>query len=265
MPTTETSLLSTRYGQTCLDNIISKTADYSACLHDAQLKLLHDKQRMQAQEIVQLERQLAQQMDNFGVANVNKAAPDEKEQTHKKHEAERELLLTKTLKQSVKLANSVRQLRKSLSAAQAQLTDTRNELAESVKDNKRLRALVDGDRSAVKNYLGLVLGKDANELKPAEEKQLRALLKDDSDGQAQSTMETWDTILELKAQLARERELISQVYAKMADDACICGMSSSREIIDIIKGSMLHQDNVLSENSQHLEAYEIMSFALLGG
>ena len=90
MPTTETSLLSTRYGQTCLDSIIAKTADYSVCLHDAQLKLLLDKQRMQAQEIAQLERQLAQQMDIFGAANVDKAAPDENGQTHKKHEAERE-------------------------------------------------------------------------------------------------------------------------------------------------------------------------------
>ena len=110
---------------------------------------------------------------------------------------------------------------------------------ESIKDNKRLRALVDGDRSAVKNYLGLVLGKDANELRPAEEKQLRTLLKDDSDGQAQSTMETWDTILDLKAQLSRERDLISHVYARMADDPCVCDLSSAKTILDAIKNSML--------------------------
>ena len=66
----EMSLLSTRYGQTCLDKILTKTKDYSACLHDAQLKLLLDKSTMQEQEIAQLEIQLAQQQRTvFAVAS----------------------------------------------------------------------------------------------------------------------------------------------------------------------------------------------------
>ena len=62
------------------------------------------------------------------------------------------------------------------------------------------------------NYLGIVLGKKSNELAPGEQKQVRTLLKDDSEGQAQSTMTAWDTILKHKSDIEAYQKLVMSIY-----------------------------------------------------
>ena len=66
------------------------------------------------------------------------------------------------------------------------------------------------------------MGKKTHDLAPAEKTQVRTLLKDNGDGQAKSTMAAWDTILDLKQQLERERGLLGQIYKELAADECAC-------------------------------------------
>lgn len=74
----------------------------------------------------------------------------------------------------------------------------------------------------------MVLGKTTDDLKPAEKKQVRTLLKDNGEGQAKTTMAAWDTILSLKNQLSEHKTLVGSLYEYIsANDSCTCGLSSA--------------------------------------
>lgn len=124
--------------------------------------------------------------------------------------------------QSLQLTNSLRSMRQALIKTRDELKQVKGELAKSLAEGKELRQLVSSDQSAVSSYLGIVLGKKTDDLAPAEKKQVRTLLKDNGDGQAKSTMAAWDTILDLKQQLERERGLLGQIYKELAADECAC-------------------------------------------
>lgn len=93
----------------------------------------------------------------------------------------------------------MRTLREALVTTKNELKMAKGELHDAKEDNKKLRKLLSEDHSAVSSYLGIVLGKKKADLAPDEKKQVRTLLKDNGEGQAQNTMTAWDTILNLKA------------------------------------------------------------------
>ena len=91
------------------------------------------------------------------------------------------------------------------------------------------------DHSAVSNYLGLVLAKPTAELAPAEKKQVRTLLRDNAEGEAQKTMTAWETIQSLKAKLEQNQDVMINLYEKMLSDGCQCGLSNCKVIVNEIK------------------------------
>ena len=89
-------------------------------------------------------------------------------------------------------------MREKLHNQKIEIEKQTEELTRANKDNKRLRDLLKDDHSAIKRYLGIVLGKNSTDLAPEEKMQVRTLLKDSTDDQASNTMAAWDTILNLK-------------------------------------------------------------------
>ena len=130
-------------------------------------------------------------------------------------------------------------------------------------DNKKLRQLLNEDHSAVNSYLGIVLGKQKVDLDQAEKKQVLTLMKDDGDGQAQSTMAAWDTILSLKKQLTKERELITNLYEVLTNDKCTCKKSNAHIILKRIQSFIEIQDGEsLNSHQRQTEAFELISYGL---
>ena len=94
----------------------------------------------------------------------------------------------------------------------------------------------------------MTLGKKESDLTSAEKKQVRILLKDDSEGQARDVMSAWGTILNQKQQLDKERSLMRTLYERLLEDNCVCNMGSSKVIANLIRESLATHDE-LSETS----------------
>ena len=54
---------------------------------------------------------------------------------------------------------------------------------------------------------------------------------------------------------------MSTLYEKLLDDNCVCNLGSSKVIANLIRESMATHEE-LSETSQKLEAYELISHAI---
>jgi cell shape-determining protein MreC len=81
-------------------------------------------------------------------------------------------------------ANAVRLLREETVKNRSKIMELESKLEQSERENKRLREILDEDYSAVKSYLGLVLGKKSGDLAHAEKVQMRTLLNNEKTGSA---------------------------------------------------------------------------------
>ena len=157
------------------------------CLNDIKLKLLTDQLKQNKAEndkLTEKVKEYESQGDKMEL--VYKMTEDVKQQKKKAEQ------------QSLNLANAVRKMREKLHNQKIEIEKQTEELTRANKDNKRLRDLLKDDHSAIKRYLGIVLGKNSTDLAPEEKMQVRTLLKDSTDDQASNTMAAWDTILNLK-------------------------------------------------------------------
>ena len=134
------------------------------------------------------------------------------------------------------MANAVRKMREKLHNQKIEIEKQTEELTRANKDNKRLRDLLKDDHSAIKRYLGIVLGKNSTDLAPEEKMQVRTLLKDSTDDQASNTMAAWDTILNLKTQANHDQLALNQILELAVNDKCSCQEESvCKQIITLIE------------------------------